>query len=87
MGSQKNRKPKFRKNYCEHCGKSTWSTRERADAVIERMKMTYESRKPYLLDSYRCTSGRGWHIGTTISWSHSHYALVNTSNASLLLQD
>ncbi len=58
------RKRKVNENasYCYGCRKVGWSTVESATAEVRRLRQT-GVRKQYLLNSYRCPLGVGWHIG------------------------
>ena len=49
--------------YCKQCSKIAWPKVEEADARVQRIKSMPGAHTPYLLDSYRCPAGRGWHIG------------------------
>lgn len=49
--------------YCKPCSKITWSSKDEANAAVERAKANPECRKPYLLNAYQCPAGNGWHIG------------------------
>lgn len=49
--------------YCQQCSKFSWPTIEAANEKVEEMKMKPKTRKPYLLGSYRCPLGNGWHVG------------------------
>jgi hypothetical protein len=40
-----------------------WQTYEAADKRVEEMKARPDCRKPYLLHSYKCPHGEGWHVG------------------------
>jgi len=43
--------------------KMLWRTYEAADKRVEEMKARPDCQKPYLLHSYRCPHGEGWHVG------------------------
>jgi hypothetical protein len=62
MGPRK-KKPRAKADIWSHCAKVVWPTRESAEAKVARMKSTPGMRKPYLLDSYKCPKGLGWHVG------------------------
>jgi hypothetical protein len=49
--------------YCEQCSKLLWPTREEADKRVAEVKRAGTDSKPYLLNSYRCPHGEGFHIG------------------------
>jgi hypothetical protein len=48
---------------CEQCSKLLWPTREKADERVAEVKRAGTGRKLYLLNSYRCPHGEGFHIG------------------------
>ena len=49
--------------YCESRSKIAWPTVEAANEMVESLKSQPGARKPYLLESYRCPAGIGWHVG------------------------
>ena len=49
--------------YCIQCAKLLWPTLKVAAERVEETKARADSRKTYLLDSYRCPHGEGWHVG------------------------
>jgi hypothetical protein len=49
--------------YCVQCSKIVWPTLDEAKERVEKVISESGTRKPYLLDSYRCPNGMGWHIG------------------------
>jgi hypothetical protein len=57
------KKPRPKADICRHCAKVVWHKRESVEAKIGRMKSTPGMRKPYLLGSYKCPEGLGWHVG------------------------
>ena len=48
--------------YCEQCSKLLWPTREEADERVAEVNRVGTDKKPYLLNSYRCPHGEGFHI-------------------------